>query len=895
MTKAKDNTLPNEEVKAENQTKTESIVEESNTTIFDTKFMRVFKWFIPTLIVFVTLMINYAVKGIAPFGSKYVSYIDMEVGYVPVYYSLWDVVHSGGNLFYNFFLGAGSNVYGSFVSNALWSPLTWLVVIVPRSSISAFLSWFLIIKLSLMATTMYYFIRKVFPKVNPYLQILYSILWTFSGWTIGHYTNIIWLDNMILFPILCLGVRRIFREYKMDLFLVTLTFCLLFSFYMSFLVLLMLIFCGATAIYFCDKTKEEKKKITSKLVVGTLLALFISFISFLPAFWQSWTSYRITNAKKDILYENTWSKAILLCIGCFIMFGFVKLLTKFKQDKKNILMFIVMLAFTTITILVERINMMWHTGSYQSFPFRYAFVPIFILICSGLYYFNNHYKLETEKKAKKFEWTLIALLVAFLFYCVIVSSNMNPPAFPLSVSVFLIYAIGCGIGVFLLFRVFAQNNKKLIMIIVPIVCFVEILANCIGLVGINAEMPVNKASQSFTVINENLELPDDDYRYTLAISKLDNSGMIRYYNYPYIIRRQSLSTWLHIIGENQVVNANQLGYMTSNTVLTGFGSTYVANMSANVKYIISDYELSSQVYTLVDSYKGFYLYEYKYTLPYGGVFATEDLVESIPEDYQGFEASNYLYNEVYNMTGDLVTTLTPVVEELENNMVKYTLNVPANSLLYYNFANEDKSLYYEATLKINNQSRLFTYGIQEVGYYNNESVEFVVNKGYFKNTDELTFACIDVSKIQTLAENNTVKGIDKLVLDGNKIKATVNAASAGESIHIPFNLDNGWKAYVNGKEVKINKSLNTYMSVELQEGKNVIEFKFTPPLFNVGMIISFVVLALTLGLWLLNKYTKFMDSKIFNNIFFWVGVVGFAVASLLIYVKPFVETIIYLG
>jgi uncharacterized membrane protein YfhO len=221
--------------------------------------MKVFKWFIPSLIVFVMLMINYACKGIAPFGDRYISYIDMEVGYVPVYYSLWDAVRGGGNFFYNFFLGAGSNVYGSLISNAFISPLTWLVVMVPRNAISAFLSFYLIIKLALMATTIYYFIRKVFPKVNPYLQIMYSILWVFSGWMMAHYTNIIWLDNLILFPILCLGIRRIFNQNKMDLFVLVLTFCLIFSFYISFMMLLMIIFCGGTVIFFAEKTKDEKK------------------------------------------------------------------------------------------------------------------------------------------------------------------------------------------------------------------------------------------------------------------------------------------------------------------------------------------------------------------------------------------------------------------------------------------------------------------------------------------------------------------------------------------------------------------------------------------------------------------------------------------------------------
>lgn len=87
------------------------------------------------------------------------------------------------------------------------------------------------------------------------------------------------------------------------------------------------------------------------------------------------------------------------------------------------------------------------------------------------------------------------------------------------------------------------------------------------------------------------------------------------------------------------------------------------------------------------------------------------------------------------------------------------------------------------------------------------------------------------------------------------------------------------------------------MSVELKEGKNEIEFTFTPPMYNIGLIVSLVTLALTIELWAINKFTKFkfIESKVFNNIFFWVCIVGFCVAGLLIYIKPIFETIIYLG
>ncbi len=866
-----------------------------NQTLFDSKFMRVFKWFIPALIVFVVLMINYALKGIAPFGNRYVSYIDMEVGYVPVYYSLWDAVHTGGNFFYNFFLGGGSNVYGSLVSNAFWSPLTWLILIVPRNAISAFLSWYLIIKLALMATTMYYFIRKVFTNVNPYLQILYSILWTFSGWMIGHYTNIIWLDNMILFPFLILGIKRIFDQNKMDLFILILTLCLMFSFYMSFMVLLMMIFCGGAWIFFSTKTKDEKKKIVSKLVVGTLLSLFISFISFLPAFWQSWTSHRITNAVKKVLYENTWSKGMLILINCFTMFGFVKLITKYKQDKKVVLSFIVMFALTTVTILLERVNMMWHTGSYQSFPYRFAFVPIFVMICGGLYYFNNHFKYEESKK-KKFDYSLIALFFAIVVYLVVVAANMSIPAFTVDWDVFATYALGCAVGVFTLFRVFAHNNKLMNMIVVPIVVFAEILANCFCLVGLNVDNGMHTTTDNFDMIYEELKLPDDNYRYQLQISNVDNAFMNNSYNYPYIIRKQSLSTWLHIIGSNQVLNAEQLGYATSKTILSDMGSTYFANMTANVKYVISDHELNSRVYTLVDSNEKFYVYQYNFTLPYAGIYKTEDMIESIPEEYQGFEASNYLYNNVYNMSGEVISEISFVAEEIEGEKIKYTIDVPADSLLYYSSKVGALSNKGEYSYTVNGEKRLFYSDIMEVGYYNNETVEVVIDKDTIEKRENLIFGVIDVSKLENLSNTHTVKEVNTLKLDGNKITATVTG-EAGESFYIPFNFDGGWKATINGKEVKVNRTLNTYMSVKLQEGKNEIEFTFTPPMYNIGLIVSLVALALTIGLWAINRFTKFkfIESKIFNNIFFWVGIVGFCVAGLLIYIKPIFETIIYLG
>lgn len=885
MSKAVDNS-ENVNMQVANQQKSQ--------TIFETnKFMSIFKWFIPALIVFVLLMINYAIKGIAPFGDRYISYIDMEVGYVPVYYSIWDMFHGKGNIFYNFFLGMGSNVYGSLCMNAFYSPLNWIVAIVPRGAISAFLSWLLIIKLALMATTMLYFIRKTFQNTNTYLQLLYSILWAFSGFIFVHYTNIIWLDNMIIFPFVCLGIKRIFDKNKMDLYLITLTFSLLFSFYISFMILLMVIFCGGTAVYFADKTREEKKKITSKLVVATLLALFISFVSFLPAFWQSWTSYRISGQKSEILYENTFSKAITILMSCFVLFGFIKLTTKYKQDKRNILMFIIMVAFTTITILLERANMLWHTGSYQSFPYRFSFIPIFIMICAGLYYFDRFFekdKQEYAKKPQKVSYSTFVLLVPVVLCAIIVAVAQMIPAFPLGVTEFLIYVIMAGCIVFFLFQLFRYNSKKLNYIFVPIICFIEVFSGIFGYIGIYvSDMPVNEAGYNYNAIYENMDLPDDGYRYATYFTKQDNYYMTEFYNYPYVIRRASIANWLHIIKEDQVNYASNMGYVTSSTPITSSGANYFVNMTNNTRYVITDTELSDVVYTLVDEYNGFYVYEYKYYLPFGGVFDKDSLVEIIPEEYKNFDASNYLYNTVYGKLGTLFESVTATVSQEEDDKVKFTLTAPSNSLIYLN--NSKGSDSEERSMMLNGVGFNLYSDNTELGYFDGGTIEIVVSKEF---EDKLSFYAVNVDKLADLATNNSISEVSDIVMEGTGIKATVTAGE-GKSLFIPLNYDTGWKAYVNGKEVTVNKAFGAFMQIDLEEGENTIEMKYSVPLLNVGLMVTLIFLALVLILWVVNKYTKFVESKVFNNIFFWVGVGAFCIAGLVVYVRPLIQTIIYLG
>ena len=93
-----------------------------------------------------------------------------------------------------------------------------------------------------------------------------------------------------------------------------------------------------------------------------------------------------------------------------------------------------MLAFIicSIGLIIEPINEMWHTGSYYSFPFRYSFVIILLMIFGSLYYIDKYIsspqqvgepdsteKFENKKKVN-WVWALLppvmgAAIIATIF------------------------------------------------------------------------------------------------------------------------------------------------------------------------------------------------------------------------------------------------------------------------------------------------------------------------------------------------------------------------------------------------------------------------------------------------------------------------------------------------
>ena len=225
----------------------------------------------PAISILILLTI-YAIKGIYPFGTMTIANGDLGQSYMPFYNFLYDIVYNGKNIFYDYTLGMGSNMYGGFLADGLFNPSSFIVLLGSRENIPYMLSFVLMIKIAFISLTSYILFNKLYKK-NTYYNIVFSILYAFSGYVLMYNTNIMWLDVVGMFPLFILSIKYMFETSKIHWYVILLALILIFNYNLAYMILLFIIFIIPIYIVI-GLPKEERKKGTIKVwgyFIGSIL------------------------------------------------------------------------------------------------------------------------------------------------------------------------------------------------------------------------------------------------------------------------------------------------------------------------------------------------------------------------------------------------------------------------------------------------------------------------------------------------------------------------------------------------------------------------------------------------------------------------------------------------
>lgn len=837
-------------------------------------------YFVPALLTLAIMLISFLIKGVHPFGNGYTGIIDYDLGLVPSYTHLWDFIHGESSFIFNETLGMGSNIYASSVLNTFFSPISYLVGLSSREGVRFFIGYIVVIKMMLMATTSYVIFNKWFKNVDKKTLCVFSLLWTFSSWLLVHISNVGWLDVMIIFPFLIESLKVLIEKGKISYFVAMLTLCLIFSYYMSYMILIMLVIGTICVNRTLVENKQDKKRIIGQLFVGILFALFLSMFAFLPSFMQTQASYRFTDEVAKTEGNYFYTKIIMvLFYGILIYLPFM--LFKNHKEDKNVKFFTLFSILTLLPVIIEPINKMWHTGSYFSYPFRFSYIPIFFLILACLYYFNTYFdkdieKEESKKKYLKEIFILISVL-ALVFYLIAIVADIYISlhlAFAQTLLSLIIYVVPLILTIVLIcigMKLFKKEYRKSMLLIVSII---QIVIHAIGYMGYTPSNNVDRIYQ----IKDEFDIDSLDKNY--AIKDETRSLMS---NFPLIMDHKSISTWLHINGQYQNLNAIALGYGNASTQIRSYGGTVFSDMLSNTRYVLSYEVLSDSLYNLLEKNtitidnedKEVYLYEYKYNLPLGLVVSKDLQLIDIDNKENAFYNQNKIYRELFNKTEDLID-----VDTYKRVTIKEISVSASDEAVYLYLSDTDLA---DAKVYVNNKEMdyLVDNGIINLGVYNETITIKIENE---EEIEVVEVATIKVSNIATLASENTNEV--KVEYKDEQVIVNVNSNKEGK-LYIPINYENdSWSATNNDKVVEVNRFLQSYLCVEVNEGENNIVLTFTPQKSDLGLKLTLITLVLVAILFAINIKFKFFNKKGVVVVTYILGaVIGVAIGAY-IYLIP---------
>lgn len=873
------------------------------------------KYWLPPIIVMIILLIIYAIKGIHPFGNNTIANADMGQSYMTFFHYLYDILKNGANVFFDYNLGMGSNMLGGEVADGFLNPVIWIIAIFPRDFIPYTFSYILIIKLMLIAFSASLLFNKVYKNTSIKITTLFSVLYAFSGYIFMNYTNIMWLDVVALFPIFILSIKYMFEKGKIYPYIIILTLMLLYSYNLAYMVLFFIIFAIPIYIKNCIEDKYERKKAVFNIIIGTIFATLLSAFAFIPAFIQVMSSYRFSGEiVNEISNQNILFKIIVFIFYSIPLLGFVKLINQLKnkeidkKEKKLIITYIIALIFTAIIpIIFERVNLFWHTGSYQCFPFRYGFIPLLILYMSAVHYFNMYEK-ESVKNEKIFEQTKFINIVLVIIATILgiinaFSINISLPAFFLDVKNFIYVLIVTIMLIIVENTILKIEKNKLRENLIVIISLIQIFIYSFAYIGVDPQYRYSTEWSDdaiFTSYNIKEQIKKEKINQTQNLYRFKELTGKTTENCPLVYKMPSMSTFLHLVSSEQVLNCKQLGYSSRNTQINDYGGTIVSDAIYGIKYLYTKDQKDDRIYNLLnEDENGNKLYEYKNVLEIGTIFNNEEKCTDIPKGLDVIESQNYLYKNLLGKQNDILykveySTKYQDVEVQEKDNEKYYKLLKDEGYITYDIKNVNNNEYYYlyidsdtsfkqiqvngkvielpvvGDLKNTQYPIKMCNGLIELGAFEDQNLQIKLKLNTDIKINDICIAKLNIDEYNEMFED--VQSVDSIEVNGNKIQITVNTQT-DTKLFIPINYDKGWSAKLNNQEIKINRIFNTFMEIDLTKGENKIEMEFMPYTFEISFKITLGTVFLLLIIYVLRKRFDVRNCKILVNIVWVIGII----------------------
>lgn len=209
--------------------------------------------------------IGFALIGVYPFGSRSALIIDGVHQYLGFYKELYSQITKGGNWMFSQ-CGMGHDFYGIF-SYYLSSPFSLLILFLMNFIyVNEAMTIVVLLKIGLASFCMAWYMQKK-TKGENVIALGIGCAYGLSNYMLGYYSNIMWLDCIMLLPILAWSIEKLIYTGRWKMYTIVLAYCILSNYYFGFML------CVFSVLYYVavylgtdwNKVREINRKIKEKI------------------------------------------------------------------------------------------------------------------------------------------------------------------------------------------------------------------------------------------------------------------------------------------------------------------------------------------------------------------------------------------------------------------------------------------------------------------------------------------------------------------------------------------------------------------------------------------------------------------------------------------------------
>lgn len=808
------------------------------------------------LIPLIILVIIYYMRSIYPFGDNMYLRSDCYHQYAPFMKEFFNKITNGGDLTYSWNIGLGVN-FSALYAYYLASPVNWLIGLFSPNYITEIMSVFIIVKTALCGFTFSYYLSKHFDTKKLSIASL-AVFYALSSYFCAFSWNLMWLDCLVLLPLIALGLERLVKENKCYLYCISLGIAILSNYYIG---IMLCIFCVIYyfALLYMDNTEKSVKyfiKKTKNFAIYSLLAGGIAAISFIPAYCalSSTASGEFNFPKTIITYFSILdilSRSLInvepaifsahdpnvyCSVIIFLLIPLYVLNPKINFKEKVAKCSIVALLLISFNTNIP--NYIWHGFHYpNSLPARESFIYIFMILVMSYEGFIYVKEITRKQLVSCFAGAIGLILLIEELY---VSDTYSSMTIYLSILFIIFYMIVISLS---------RNNN-----------FKQNFVSYLLIIMVAAETFINVDETAISTCTRSAYLNDNEAIEKLVAKADENEEENSFYRIEKEYRRsKNDAAWSNYFGAStfsSTANAGlseyygSLGFEESTNAYAYYGHTPLTEAMFSIKYVLSTNQLTENSYrtlfateNYINTYKNeltYYMYENNYCLPLG--FMMPKYIEELWDNTNPnpFVVQNGLVAAITDKNSEE----TPMYTRLNVNTIGQDNEV---------YLDSDTHLFIYVTtsldgIQVETEDNL---GNVKTKNYNSMTHRHILDLGEHEAGTTITVSSNDeeVPSIQLYAYSfdNAVfeEAFNKLnestleitSFDDTLVKAKIDVKEEG-LLYTSIPYDEGWTVYVDGKKVKTHAFKNALLSIDLTEGEHEIVFEYSPKGLNIGILIT---------------------------------------------------------